>query len=184
YWEIRLIVAPYAFAQSMEAQLTSEPIPSRVLAGAEATDLTPALNEVQQIIFPASFSSTYYLFFNGRRTSVLGKQDGPDQMAELLNAMYDDGKTRFKVTNPATNNATIEFIGPLKGAPHNLIGVTVVSSEEVADDEEIIFRLPLDRSTMAAALRQDKSATTTFELEIRYVAPGVDPEEEDVQFSK
>ncbi|MEA3212254.1 MAG: hypothetical protein QOE70_5311 [Chthoniobacter sp.] len=173
YHEIRLIQTPYAFADTSETVLPEPPEATRVLAGVEETPTEPPLNEIQKLFVPVEFAGTYYLTWGGRRSAVLGSGAGIDEIAEALNGMFDDGAERFKVTNPEKRYAYIEFVGALKAAPQSLIAVEVNTAAAGA----LTFRLPLDRPALHAALRTEKTVTTVFEIEVRYI--GADEEIEN-----
>nr|HRJ74007.1 hypothetical protein [Terrimicrobiaceae bacterium] len=127
-------------------------------------------NEVQALRVPTDFAGTYYLQFDYRSSRLIGIEDGPEQIAEALNAMWTDGKTRFVVTNPEEGNAYIEFSGPLEAAPWPLLSVSVHTFRE----GDINFTLDLKTAELAAALRGQASATFQFEVEAELVDDSAD----------
>ena len=112
WWEVRLIVEPYAFAGLFDRELSPPPSMDRIRSGApEILGTQAGANEVQSLTLPNNYAGTYFLRFNYLTTRILGIQDGIDAIAAALNALYDDGKVRFQVTNPEDDKAYIEFVG-------------------------------------------------------------------------
>jgi len=172
WWhEVRLIQSPLAFSGSHERVLPDAPSVRRIRAGAPRVDGSSInTNEVQALRVPTDFAGTYYLQFDYRSSRLIGVEDGPEQIAEALNAMWTDGKTRFVVTNPEEGNAYIEFTGPLEAAPWPLITVSVHTFRE----GDINFTLDLKTAELATALRGQDSATFQFEVEAELVDDSAD----------
>ena len=110
---------------------------------------------------PSEFAGTYYLQFDFRSSRLIGIEDGPDEIAAALNAMWTDEKTRFVVTNPEANHAYIEFSGPLAAAPWPLISVSVHTFQQ----GDITFTLDLKTAELATPLRGQSSIQLPFEVE-------------------
>lgn len=167
WWhELRLIQSPLAFSGSHERVLAEAPSVRRIRAGAPRVDGSSInTNEVQALTVPQDFAGTYYLQFDYRSSRLIGIEDGPEEIASALNAMWTDGKTRFAVTNPEANNAYIEFTGPLEAAPWSLLGVSVHTFRE----GDITFSLNLNTSELASALRGQSSVQLPFEVEAEVV---------------
>ncbi|MGB8167619.1 MAG: hypothetical protein WCF18_09010 [Chthoniobacteraceae bacterium] len=181
YHEIRLVQAPYAFADSAEDTLPDPPRVTRVLSGAGETGTEAAKNEIQKLYVPNNFKGTFYFTWEGYRSAVLGGEAlTVETVADALNGMFDRDVAHFQVTNPEKRYAYIEFIGALEGAAQDLIEVELVTTPPAA----LNFRLQLDRAAASAALRVDKTAATTFEIEVRYVGANETIETEGVQVRK
>ncbi len=163
WWhELRLIQSPLAFSGSHERVLPDAPSVRRIRAGAPRVDGSSInTNEVQALRVPTEFSGTYYLQFDFRSSRLIGIEDGPEEIATALNAMWTDGKTRFVVTNPEANHAYIEFMGPLEAAPWPLITVSVHTFQQ----GDITFALDLKTAELASALRGQSSIQLPFEVE-------------------
>lgn len=151
WWhELRLIVAPLVFTGSHERVLPDAPSIRRIRSGAPRIDGSSInTNEVQALKVPSDFLGTYYLQFDYRSSRLIGIDDGPEEIAAALNAMWTDGKTRFLVTNPEENHAYIEFVGPLEASPQPLITVSVHTFRQ----GDVTFSLDLRNADLAEALR-------------------------------
>jgi hypothetical protein len=130
------------------------------------------MNELQALHVPSNFRGTYFLRWNFRTTSPIGIDDGPEEIAEALNAMFADAGKRFAATNPEADNAYIEFIGPLAGESQPLITVEVNSFSPGV----ITFTLPLDRAELAAALRTVAEIELPLEVHPWFFATQFHPE--------
>ena len=163
WWhELRLIQSPLAFSGSHERILPDAPSIRRIRAGAPRVEGSSInTNEVQALRVPSEFAGTYYLQFDFRSSRLIGIEDGPDEIATALNAMWTDGNTRFVVTNPEANYAYIEFSGPLAAASWPLITVSVHTFQQ----GDITFTLDLKTAELATALRGQSSIQLPFEVE-------------------
>lgn len=182
WWhELRLIQAPLAMNEDPAARVLP-PAPSvrRIRAGGAVDYSDPlnpiALNEIQALTVPVvgfsnPFTGTFTLRWRGRESKVLGIQDGPEQIASALNAMFSDGKARFSASTPTENEAWIEFIGPLGGAEQQLITVSVKTFKP----GQLTFTLSLDRAQMHSALRSEKEIAAELEIELEVVGDDEDP---------
>jgi hypothetical protein len=173
WWhELRLIRSPLVFSGSHERVLPDAPSITRIRAGAPRVEGSTAnTNEVQALKVPSDFSGTYYLQFDYRSSRLIGIEDGPDEIASALNAMWTDGKTRFVVTNPEEGRAYIEFTGPLAAAPWPRIGVSVHTFRQ----GDLTFTLDLKNAELANALRNATAVQLPFEVEAEVVDDGTDP---------
>jgi len=158
WFEIRLIQTQLAYTNAFDRILPPPPTVTRVVAGgSDSGNPAITINEIQQFTLPDDFRGTYVLTWNYRQTDVLGIDDGPDEVAAALNAMWSDGKTRFQVTNPSAATGYIEFVGPLANASWPLI-IPVVKSTEPG---VLTFTLSLKRPELAAALRNSLNTKGT-----------------------
>lgn len=185
WWhEVRFIQAPLAFTSVYERILPPPPSVLEVRAGgSDSSSDDIIVNELQELTVPANFRGTYDLAWGGRRTVLLGIQDGPDTIATALNAMWTDGQTRFNVTNPDVDKALIEFIGPLGDLPQALIVATVKSNPAGTPTLELDLNTAEMASAMRVAASLDKSTlllSTTLEIELEYVPEGEDPDDDTV----
>ncbi len=169
WFEIRLIQAPLAFNDGHERVLPEPPTVRRIRDGSAGSETEPPVNELQALRLPPDFRGTYFLRWNYRVSKLLGIEDGPDEIAAALNAMFESGK-RFEVTNPEPDNAYVEFVGKLSGAAQPLITVEVNTFAPGV----LTFTLPLDRAEMAAALRTVAEIEVPFEVEAEIVDDGED----------
>ncbi len=169
WFECRLIQAPLAFNSGHERVLPTPPTIRRIREGNGGSETEPPSNEIQALHLPPDFRGTYFLRWNYRVSKLLGIEDGPDEIAAALNAMFEKGK-RFEATNPEPDNAYVEFIGELAGAPHPLITVEV----NTFAPGTLTFTLPLDRAETAAALRAVAEIEVPFEVEAEIVEDGED----------
>lgn len=161
--EIRLVQTPAVFTGTHERVLPPPPNVTRIRDGNTQGDFKT--NEIQALIVPANFRGTYYLRWDFRTTKLLGIDDGPQEIAAALNAMFTDGGTRFDVSNPEPDHAYVEFIGELEGAPQPLMEVSVHSFEPGV----LTFTLDLARAELASALREVPQIELPFEVEIEVV---------------
>jgi len=169
WFECRLIQAPLAFSDGHERVLPRPPTVRRVRNGSGGSETEPPVNELQALHLPPDFRGTYFLRWNYRPSKLLGIEDGPDEIAAALNAMFPSGK-RFEATNPEPDHAYVEFIGELAGAPQALISVEVNTFQPGV----LTFFLPLDRAELAAALRDVAQIEVPFEVELEIVEEGED----------
>ena len=170
WWhEVRLIRAPLSFNDGHERVLPSPPAVRRIREGKGGTDTEPAANELQALRLPPDFRGTYFLRWNFHVSKLLGIQDGPDEIAGALNAMFSSGK-RFEATNPEPDHAYIEFINGLGEAAQPLITVEVNTFAPGV----LSFGLPLDYAELAAALRATPQIEVPFEVEVEIVDDGED----------
>jgi hypothetical protein len=169
WFECRLIQAPLAFNSGHERVLPTPPTIRRVREGNGGSETEPPSNEIQALHLPPDFRGTYFLRWNYRVSKLLGIEDGPDEIAAALNAMFEKGK-RFEATNPEPDNAYVEFIGELAGSPQPLITVEV----NTFAPGTLTFTLPLDRAETAAALRSVAEIEVPFEVEAEIVEDGED----------
>lgn len=167
WWhELRLIVAPLVFTGSHERVLPEAPTIRRIRTGAPRIEGSSInTNEVQALKVPTDFQGTYYLQFDYRSSRLIGIDDGPDEIASALNAMWTDGKARFVVTNPEENHAYIEFVGPLEASPQPLIAVSVHTFRQ----GDVTFSLDLKNADLAEALRSASTVQLPFEVEAEVV---------------
>ena len=156
------------FTGTCDRVLPAPPAVQRIRSG--STDGDFKQNEVQALIVPSAFRGTYYLRWDFRTTKLLGIDDGPQEIAAALNAMFPRGGSHFDVTNPEPDRAYIEFIGELGGAPQPLIEVSVHSF----DPGVLTFTLDLARSELASALRDTAQVELPFEVELEVVEEGED----------
>ena len=170
WWhEVRLIQAPLSFNDGHERVLPPAPSVRRIREGKGSTDTEQGTNELQALLLPPDFRGTYFLRWNFHISKLLGIQDGPDEIAAALNAMFASGK-RFEATNPEPDHAYIEFIGALGESSQPLITVEVNTFAPGV----LSFTLPLDYAELAAALRDAEQIEVPFEVELEVVEDGED----------
>lgn len=175
--ELRLVQAPYAFADNAAQVLPDAPFVQTLVNGYTSPDNTWLINEVQQLVIPTTFRSSYRLTFDyaggvantgvPRKTRVLGVEDGQEELQTALNAILNDiggYKGEVKVSNPTNNVARIEFGGEaLKGADLPALGVEAFALPN--DEGDWRLTLDLNRSETWVALRAEESVTVPFEVE-------------------
>jgi len=175
--EVRLIQAPYAFADNAAQALPTPPFVQTLVDGYTSPDNTWKINEVQQLILPAEFRSTYRLTFNyaggvantglPRKTRVLGIEDGAAELQAAINDILKDlggYDGEVAVANPTSNVARITFGGrALDGVDVPPLGVEAFPLP--GDEGDWVFTLDLNRSEMWVALRGAESVTVPFEVE-------------------
>lgn len=183
WWhELRFVQSPLAFTGLYDRVLPPAPSVRRIRLGRAGTDTEPPLNEIQALTIPPDFRGTYFLVWNFRQSSLLGIEDGPDEIAAAANAMFTDNGVRFLGSNPEPQEVYLEFTGALGEAPQALITVTVNTFEPGVPT----FALNLKTAEIGAALRVlaqlDKSAllATELEIELEYVEDGEDASDPDV----
>lgn len=181
WWhEVRLIQTPLAFTGLHDRTLPDPPTVTRIQAGgSESENADIIVNEIQALHVPPEFlqnAGGYVLKFDLRQTSVLGPDDGPEELAVALNAMWKDGKERFKVSLPITDTPYIEFTGELEDQTWPLLEPVV----KTHGPGTITFTLDLATAELAAALRTTTEIKVPFELELELVADGADPEDPEV----
>lgn len=177
--EVRLVQAPYAFADNAAQVLADAPYVETVVDGYTDPSNTWYIDEVQDLIIGTSFRGTYRLLFDygggvaetglPRRTAMLGVADGPEEVQEALNAIMKDLPGRYDgsvtVTNPSTNVARITFGGEaLSGI--NLPPLRVEAFPSSGDLGDWTFTLDLNRAEMWSALRQQDDVVVPFEVEV------------------
>ena len=170
WFECRLIQAPLAFNNGHERVLPEAPTLRRIRTGDAGSETQPPSNEIQALHLPPEFRGTYFLRWNYRVSKLLGIEDGPDEIAAALNAMFQKSGKRFEATNPEPDNAYVEFIGELGGTPQPLITVEVNTFAPGV----LTFEMPLDRAQMAAALRAVAEIEVPLEVELEIVDDGED----------
>ena len=93
WFECRLIQAPLAFNDGHERVLPVPPTVRRIRTGSAGSETEPPVNELQALHLPPDFRGTYFLRWNYRVSKLLGIEDGPDEIAAALNAMFEKGQT-------------------------------------------------------------------------------------------
>ncbi len=173
WFEVRTIQTPLAFSGLHERVLPAPPSVREIQEGGSGSaNEDIEVNEIQALTLPSDFRGTYVLAWNFRQTALLGIEDGPEQIEAALNAMWRDGKKRFKVNNPEADAAYIEFIGELADQPWPFI-VPVVKTNEPG---VLTFTLDLATAELAAALRAVAEIKVPLEVELEVVPDGAAPE--------
>lgn len=171
--EVKTIQAPIASTAESDRLLADAPSVRRIRAG--YTDITLLgtyiYNEIQALTVPPDFKGTLTLKQEGHESAILSAGSGIDDIAAALNALYTDGVARFSVTNPQTNQAYIEFIGPFSGLPKDLISVQVYDTPI----GPLTFDLNLNTVEAAFALRDRDFIDLIFELWLN-IAPSPNPD--------
>lgn len=166
WWEVRLITEPYAFSGLFDRELSPPPEMIRIRGGApEILGTQAGANEVQALTLPNNYAGTYFLRFNYLTTRILGIQDGIDAIASALNALYNDGKVRFQVTNPEDDKAYIEFVGEFAKTAQPLIEAVPYSFFPGG----LLFTLDFATASAETALRTAPNGVLSdvpFEIEL------------------
>lgn len=184
--EVRLMQGPIASTIDHDTVLPTPPSVRTIRDGYTSGDAlsleTVVVDEVQAILVPPDFTGTYIIKFQGRQTVPLSATDGASNIQDALNALWDDGQTRFSVTNPELNNAYVEFIGPFAGTNMDELEI-VISSPGPSD---VTFNLDLYTTEVAEALQRNASANAILELKVHIVDPAVedDPGQDLILFQQ
>lgn len=158
-YEIRLTQSPLASTASFAPVVPAQPSVVRVQeGGSEATTVWP---EIQALKINPTFRGTYQLRRGYKKTGELSVDDGPEEIAEALKLIADEGGI-FTVTNPVENVAHVTFDGEMAGIPQPLIEVEVFS----APQGDATFTLNLNTIEVASALRLADSIKPFLEIEI------------------
>jgi hypothetical protein len=154
---VKLIQAPVAFSQDFAYPVPAAPVVASVRTGTGST------NAVQSYSFVSNSVSKCSLNFSGRHTTIFPVISDAPTIEAALNAMYDDGLTRFSVTKQSKTRYYIEFVGELALAAQTTITVTM--AENVAL-QSARGTLDLNGLSLEIALAGRPTLTTTMELEI------------------
>lgn len=167
WYEIRLVQSPLAYTSTFNRVLPPPPTVTTIRDGALGEPgVTVNSNEVQAVDFPADFTGSFYFRWNYRTSAVVGVEEATaERLAEVLNGMFSDGKTRFVVTNPTAGRAQVEFVGPLKEADQLELEVVVQSF----DPGPLTFDLSFNTAEAAAALRIPSEVEAYLEIELEVV---------------
>lgn len=169
--EIRPDKAGLAFADQSTQELPPPPVVTTFRPGYEAGEGEFGINEIQKIQFNPRFRGIYEVRWKGRKSSLLSRDDGPDQFGGAIAPLADaDGE--FVVTNPSSNVGMVEFAGSMGAQPQDDLEIAVVDSPP--GDHYVI--LDLGKKTTADILRQMElddadEVTMPIEVEIRYKDP-------------
>jgi hypothetical protein len=178
WWhELRLVQYPVAFTEApFERILPDPPVITRVREGRGASPTEPAIDEIQKLFLPRDFRGTYFLRWEGRVSSVLGIEDGSEEIAAALDGMFGDGRQRWIGSNPEVDHAYLQFTGPLAAAPQELIEAEVNSTLPGPAS----FTLDFNRPEAYGAVRAAVFADLQLELELELVDSEDDLEEPSV----
>lgn len=182
--EIRLMQGPVASTSAHDTVLAQSPSVRTIRDGFTEGDAlgleTIVVDEIQSIDVPPDFTGTYIVKFQGRQSIPLSATDGATNIQDALNALWDDGQTRFSVTNPELNSAYVEFLGPFAGTNMDELQI-IISSPGPAD---VTFNLDLYTTEVAEALQKNPSVDATFEVRIHITDPAVedDPGQDMILF--
>jgi hypothetical protein len=162
--EVRLLRAPIA-AAAVAARLYPEaPTVERIQAG--ATESGFQNNEVQVLTVPLDFRGTYTLRKGFQKTAALDRTDFAEDIQAALEAKFGEGN--FKVTNPTTGQARIEFQGDFAGLAMDLL----IAEVETAPPGDWTVRLSFDNSDAAEALRTTDEDEFILEIDAMIAEPG------------
>jgi hypothetical protein len=172
--EVRLMQGPIASTNDHDTVLPPPPSIRPIRDGYTEGDAlgleTIVVNEIQSIFVPPDFTGTYVVKFQGRQSVPLSATDGAQNIQDAINALWDDGQTRFSVTNPELNNAYVEFVGPFSGLNMDLLEIIVSS----AGPSDVVFALDLYTTEVAEALQRSASVEAIFEIKLHITDPAVD----------
>lgn len=175
--EVRLLQGPIASTNDLGEVLPLAPTVRTIRDGYTQDDgiFEIKVNEIQALTVSPDFTGTYIIKYQGRQTAALSATDGPQNIQDALNAMYDDTQTRFKVTNPEVNNAYVEFVGPFSGLNMEELEVFVASTGLL----DISFPLNLYTTEVAEALVRSPEVEAIFEVRLHVTDPSIQPPEVD-----
>jgi len=149
--EIKLIQAPVASTSNFARVAGDIPSVVEVRKGFTEDQIlyTVKTTEIQSLKVPTGWSGTFALSFQGLETIFFSADSGIQDYEDGLNAIFTDGITRFKVTNPVLEEAYIEFVGPLAGIDVPMLEVIV----GITKPGDLTFTLDLNTAEVNAAIR-------------------------------
>jgi hypothetical protein len=159
---IRLVQAPVAFTDAFDLIVPTAPSIALVRDGGSDPSNTYFWNEIHALTVPADFRGTYQLKRGYARTRLLDSTDGPDEIAEALNAILTPEGGSVAVTNPQSQVANIEFRGDLAGTNVGLLEVTVFN----APAGDPTFVLNFNTQEVFRELSAAEAVPLVFELEV------------------
>ncbi len=165
--ELRLDKAGLAFADQIISELPAAPVVTTFRTGVDNEDGT-GINEIQKIQFNPRFRGIYEVRWSDRKSSLLNRDDGPDQFGEAIAALADEDGS-FVVTNPSPHVGMVEFAGSMGAQPQDDLEIVVVDNPPA--DRYVV--LDLGEKVCADVLRQMEiddadEIDVPLEIEIRY----------------
>ena len=160
-YELRLTVAPLAFADTAVRVLPNSPSVATVQNGGVDPSGTIIWNEIQALTVPNNFRGTYQLRYGYAKTDLLDLTAGAAEITAALNAMLAPLGGTVNVTNPTSSVAHIEFRGALAGIDLDPLEVQVYS----APPGDWTFDLDLTKAEVFEALRAASPIVVPFEAE-------------------
>lgn len=163
--DLRLIQAPVATTASAERVVPPGPSIERIQSG--GTEAGFAWNEIQELTLPPEFRGTYQIrHWDGGRTVVLNRADGPEEIQAAVNALWDEAGFSVTVTNPQRGRALIEFNGEeFRGLPLPMLEVLVFT----APPGDLTFFLDVRRAQAAQLLREQDNVDVTLAVDLEVV---------------
>ncbi|MCB1209193.1 MAG: hypothetical protein KDK97_07700 [Verrucomicrobiales bacterium] len=163
--ELRLIQAGAAFTTTYDRVVPPAPAITALQNGGEDGEIR--WNEIQRLHVPPEFRGTYQLRRGFKKSGLLSREDGAEEIAAAIEALADeDGE--FVVTNPASNTAHIEFAGSMEGTNQALIEVSVFDAPE----GDVTFTLSLNTPELRSLMREADPKTgelkLPFEVEVTF----------------
>lgn len=162
--ELRLVQSPVAFTDASAPVVPAAPAISEVQHGGSEGEII--WNEIQALAVSPQFRGAYQLKRPDTfaRSTLLSVSDGPEEIAEAIEALADEGGT-FVVTNPLPHVAHIEFAGAMAGQGYDELLVEVVT----APPGDIAFELNLATAELANLLRSAPLVENLpLEIEVTY----------------
>ena len=179
--EVKLIQAPVASTATFARVPGDIPTVVEVRKGFTEEDIlfTVKTTEIQSLKVPTGFSGTFALMFQGLQTIFFSPDSGIQDYEDGLNAIFTDGITRFKVTNPVLEEAYIEFIGPLAGIDVDLLEVVI----GITKPGDLAFTLDFNTVEVNAAIRSNpKGFPAIMEVILEIAEPEAPPEDPGQRF--
>ena len=171
--ELRLIQAGAAFTTAFDRIVPPAPIITSMQNGGEDGDIQ--WNDIQRLYVPPDFRGTYQLRRGFKKSSLLSREDGAEQIADAIEALADEDGT-FVVTNPTGNTAHIEFAGSMEGTNQALLDVTMFDAPE----GDVTFTLSLNTPELRSLMREADSKTGELKLPFEVEVTFEDEHDEDV----
>lgn len=167
--EVTPVQAPVAATNAFASVVA--PAPSVALIQQGSTDSSGQFKYpcVQDLTIPPTFQGTFYLTWNGYKTTTLSDQSGTTDIASALNALWTGAGQSVSVSNPRTSVAEITFDGAaFIGGSQPTLGVGVLSSPP----GDATFSLSLNSAGLYEILRgTDTDRTCFLEIEIDILNP-------------
>jgi hypothetical protein len=171
--ELRLIQAGAAFTTAFDRIVPPAPTITALQNGGEDGDIH--WNEIQRLYVPPDFRGTYQLRRGFKKSGLLSREDGSEEIATAIEALADEDGS-FVVTNPTGNTAHIEFAGSMEGTNQALLDVTVFDAPE----GDVTFTLSLNTPELRSLMREADSKTGELKLSFEVEVTFEDEHDEDV----
>jgi hypothetical protein len=155
--ELMFRQAPLAWTNIFTNELPPPPSIERVRAGGNNAGVS--WNEIQSLTVPREFRGAYYIQRDLLQTKLLSREDG---VADIQGALNEWGLNGFRVYNPTSGVAYIEFVGALAGINHPVMQVYSVN----APTGDLTFSLQLENLALHELLRKQEQVDLLFDVEL------------------